>query len=675
MESMELIQRLITLCILSAVLLPDLASSTTFSFTTFSPNDRSITVSNDTTISEGSLRLTSSQFGSSNVFNGTGRAQYSEPIQLWDLSTNATTNFTTYFEFIILFTNGDYNTSSGGFAFFLAPEDSVVPKNSAGGYLGLFNETIDGDPSNHLLAVEFDTYKNQWDASNNHVGINVNSIVSKVNNTWSNTMTSGDTLAARISYVEASKTLSVHLKDPQVPVDTGSLNITYEVDLKKILPEKVVVGFSASTGNALIVQKITMWNFTSSLEIMKEEGNNNGGFKLPGNNNGGFKLWQLGLSIAIGVLLLLFFSLCYMYYKRENKDEELEEIDLEDESMHDYFARGTGPRRFTYRELVSATNNFSDEGKLGEGGFGEVYKGFLESIKTQVAVKKISKGSKQGRKEYVSEVTIISKLRHRNLVQLMGWSHGGGEFLLVYEFMPNGSLDSHLFSPTRNLPWKARYKIAVGLASALLYLHEEWEQCVVHRDIKSSNVMLDSEFNARLGDFGLARVGDHKLGLQTTAVAGTWGYMAPECFITHKASKESDVFSFGVVALEIACGRRAVEHGRKEDEVALVEWVWGLNGEGRVLEGVDKRLAMEFKVEEMERLMLVGLWCAHPDHERRPSMREVMLALGFQGVVPELPKRRPVPVFANYAAGFAPSLDSSHSNPPSITYTSLVAGR
>ena len=145
----------------------------------------------------------------------------------------------------------------------------------------------------------------------------------------------------------------------------------------------------------------------------------------------------------------------------------------------------------------------------------------------------------------MSEVKIIGRLRHRNLVQLIGWCHEQHELLLVYEYMPNGSLDSHLFGKKTTLTWPIRYKIAQGLASALLYLHEEWEQCVVHRDIKSSNIMLDSNFNAKLGDFGLARLVDHDLGSQTTVLAGTMGYLAPECVITGKASKDLIVIVLG----------------------------------------------------------------------------------------------------------------------------------
>ncbi|KAJ7943772.1 putative Kinase [Quillaja saponaria] len=172
--------------------------------------------------------------------------------------------------------------------------------------------------------------------------------------------------------------------------------------------------------------------------------------------------------------------------------------------------------------------------------------------------------------EYTTEVKTISRLRHRNLVQLIGWCHDGGEFHLVYEYMPNGSLDYHLFRNKNPLAWTVRHKISLGLASALLYLHEEWEQCVVHRDIKSSNIMLDSNFNVKLGDFGLARLMDHELGPKTTGLAGTLGYLAPEYVTTCRASKESDIYSFGIVALEIATGKKSIDP--REDK-GLVEWV------------------------------------------------------------------------------------------------------
>ncbi|KAJ0600851.1 putative protein kinase RLK-Pelle-L-LEC family [Helianthus annuus] len=265
----------------------------------------------------------------------------------------------------------------------------------------------------------------------------------------------------------------------------------------------------------------------------------------------------------------------------------------------------------------------------------------IKDSSTNVAVKRVSKGSKQRIKEYASEVKIISRLRHRNLVQLIGWCHEKRELLLVYEYMENRSLDSHLFEEKSVLTWGTRFKIAQGLASALLYLHEEWEQCVLHRDIKSSNVMLDSNFNAKLGDFGLAKLVDHEKGSQTTMLAGTMGYMAPECVVTGRASKESDVYSFGVVALEIACGRQCMKFKAEENKQRLLEWVWELYGNYTILDAADPRLELDFKVEEIKCLMTTGLWCVHPDPELHPSMRQVIQVLNFETSLPIPPSKMP----------------------------------
>jgi serine/threonine protein kinase len=203
--------------------------------------------------------------------------------------------------------------------------------------------------------------------------------------------------------------------------------------------------------------------------------------------------------------------------------------------------------------------------------------------------------------------------------------------------MSNGSLDSHLFTQESLLIWAMRYKVAQGLALALLYLHEEWEQCVVHRDIKSRNIMLDSDFNTKLGDFGLARLVDYLKGSQTAVLAGTMGYMAPECVTTGKASKESDVYSFGIVALEIACGKKSTSPKAPEDQVVMVDWVWELYGIGKVLEAANPRLGGDFDEKQMERLMIVGLWCAHLDRNLRPSIRQTIHVLNFEAPLPLLP--------------------------------------
>ncbi|KAD6453700.1 hypothetical protein E3N88_08406 [Mikania micrantha] len=335
-------------------------------------------------------------------------------------------------------------------------------------------------------------------------------------------------------------------------------------------------------------------------------------------------------------------------------------------SINEELEHSTGPKRFALRYLALATNNFSDDLKLGEGGFGCVYKGLLSREDSIVAVKKISQGSKQGKKEYMTEVKIISSLRHRNLVRLIGWCHDKTQFLLVYEFMPNGSLDSHLFHQKTVLKWDVRYNVAIGLASSLLYLHEECDQCVLHRDIKASNIMLDSGFNAKLGDFGLARLMDHEMVLKTTGLAGTLGYMAPEYASTGKASKESDVYSFGVVALEIACGKMATGKYDPESDLGLVEWVWGLHGKTQLLLGVDPMLNNEFKAEEVECLMMVGLWCSHPNRSLRPSIRQVIQALKFERMLPSLPTRMHVPMYFSGPDG--PEISSSSAT---MTNTSI----
>lgn len=311
-----------------------------------------------------------------------------------------------------------------------------------------------------------------------------------------------------------------------------------------------------------------------------------------------------------------------------------------------------GPGMFTYPNVATATNNFSNDRELGEGGSGTVYRGDFTDIDTTVAVKKISSRSGKGRKEYITEVKLISSLRHPNLVQLKGWCHDRGQttFLLVYEFMTNGSLDSHLFGTRSPLIWSVRYKIYQGLATALLYLHdaylhEGWKQCVVHRDIKSSNILLDSSFNVKLGDFGLARIMYHEQDPKTTELAGTFGFVDPEYVVTGKASRESDVYSFGVVALEIATGKKSVYRMGKNSGMGLVEWVWDLYGQGKLFSAVDERLHWNYDEKQVECLMLVGLWCAHPDKNPRPSIREAIQYLNFDAGLPRPPMGMPSPVY------------------------------
>ncbi|KAJ7968334.1 Lectin receptor kinase [Quillaja saponaria] len=328
---------------------------------------------------------------------------------------------------------------------------------------------------------------------------------------------------------------------------------------------------------------------------------------------------KIGLEVSISALVICLGIVCFLLLKKRRGEEEEEELNI-DLTMDDEFEKGTGPKRFSYNELVHATKNFAETEKLGQGGFGGVYRGFLRDLNSYVAIKRVSKESRQGIKEYATEVKIISHLRHRNSVQLIGWCHQKNDLLLIYEFMPNGSLDAHLFSGKSFLTWQVR-------------------------DIKSSNIMLDSSFNPKLGDFGLARLVDHGKGSQTTILAGTMGYMAPECLVTGKSSKESDIFSFGVVALEIACGRKPINSGAKEGQIRMLEWVWEFYGMGKVLEAADHKLCGEFDKQQMERLMIVGLWCAYPYYIHRPSVRQAIHVLKFDAPLPILPPKMPVPTY------------------------------
>ncbi|XP_039172692.1 L-type lectin-domain containing receptor kinase IX.1 isoform X2 [Eucalyptus grandis] len=356
---------------------------------------------------------------------------------------------------------------------------------------------------------------------------------------------------------------------------------------------------------------------------------------------------------------------------RNGNDHSGEEEDVL--TVDEGFEQSKGPKKYSYKVLAVATNNFANSRLLGAGGFGEVYEGHLADAKSHVAIKKITPNSKQGIKEYATEVKTIRHLRHKNLVELIGWCHEKNEFLLMYEFMANGSLDSHLFKDKIPLTWERRYNIAQGIALGLKYLHEDLKHCVVHRDIKSSNILLDAHFEAKLGDFGLARMFDHAKGSQTTVSAGTLGYLAPECIYKGKASKESDIYSFGVVLLEIACGRKAIDLRASEDQVQLVEWVWELYGIGKLLNAADPKLGKNFDTRQIECLMIVGLWCAHPDPKERPPISRAIAFLNFDASPPILPLKLPIPT---YIAPPTSTPELSHisssnfrSSEPSSTYS------
>jgi serine/threonine protein kinase len=285
------------------------------------------------------------------------------------------------------------------------------------------------------------------------------------------------------------------------------------------------------------------------------------------------------------------------------------------------------PHRLPYKELYTATKGFEASELLGAGGFGQVYRGVLRRSGDVVAIKRISSSGTQGLRTFVAEVASLGRMRHRNLVDLRGWCKRGQDLLLVYEFMPNGSLDEHLFGcagtimpPKPLLTWVQRFRILRGVASGLVYLHEEWEQVVVHRDVKASNVLLGADMSPRLGDFGLARLYEHGADPATTRVVGTLGYMAPELAVTAKASRATDVFAFGVLLLEVACGRRPIDPVTGD---SLLRRVRDHGVGGDLVRAVDERLDGCYDKEEAKLVLWLGLMCSQSRPEARPSMRQV----------------------------------------------------
>nr|XP_034895866.1 L-type lectin-domain containing receptor kinase SIT2-like [Populus alba] len=524
-----------------------------------------------------------------------------------------------------------------GMAFTISPSVDFTGAMAAQ-YFGILNSTSNGLPSNHLLAVELDAFQSLdlKDINDNHVGIDVNSLISiesapvtyfsdEEKENKSLTLISGHVMHVWIDYDEAEKLLNVTVAPVTRTKPTLPL-LSTPLDLSSVMSDSMYVGFSSSTGAVASSHYILGWSFNrggqaQSLDVSKLP-------TLPTQRKSRTKPHLRIVVPAITAIILLVAISVDVCIIRRKKYEELRE-DWEQEY---------GPQRFSYKDLYKATKGFTDSELLGCGGFGKVYRGVLSSSSMQVAIKKVSHDSRQGTKEFVAEIVSMGRLRHRNLVQLFGYCRRKGELLLVYDYMPNGSLDKLLFrNDTPSLNWARRYQVIRGVASALLYLHEEWEQVVLHRDVKASNVLLDADLNGRLGDFGLAKFHDHGSTPQTTKVVGTVGYLAPEITRTGKSTTCSDVFSFGTFMLEVTCGRKPVESERPPEEVVLVDWVLECWNRGAILGTVDPRLEGNHVEEEMELVLKLGLLCTHRTPAARPSMRQAVQYLDGNATLPDLP--------------------------------------
>lgn len=515
-----------------------------------------------------------------------------------------------------------------GIVFLFVPHVGIEGSSSAQ-HLGLFNFTNNGISSNHVFGVEFDVFKNEEfrDINANHVGIDVNSLISISSyeaGYWPDdgkafdklTLNDGKNYHVWIDYVDGTVNVTmapVGMKRPNRPL------LSVPLDLSEVFEDEMYVGFTAATGALIESHKILAWSFSNTNFRLSERLITRGlpSFELPKTPIHKTRGFIAGLTAGVLLIVIVSSVVAFLLIRRNRIMRKMRE-DMEDWEL-EYW-----PHRLTYQEIESATKNFSEENVIGIGGNGKVYKGTFPGG-SEVAVKRISHESSEGLRAFVAEISSLGRLKHRNLVGLRGWcKKEKGSLILVYDYMENGSLDNRVFEcdESKMLSWEERIKILKQVASGILYLHYGWESKVLHRDIKASNVLLDKEMNARLGDFGLARMHDHDKAAGTTRVVGTVGYLAPEVVKSGRASMQTDVFGYGVLILEVICGRRPIEEGKPP----LVEWVWDLLRRGELLSGVDARLRTrgEIDAEEVERVLHLGLLCVHPDSNARPTMRQIV---------------------------------------------------
>ncbi|XP_044501780.1 probable serine/threonine-protein kinase At1g01540 [Mangifera indica] len=283
-------------------------------------------------------------------------------------------------------------------------------------------------------------------------------------------------------------------------------------------------------------------------------------------------------------------------------------------------------RWYTLRELEAATKGFCEENVIGEGGYGIVYSGIL-SDGTRVAVKNLLNNRGQAEKEFKVEVEAIGRARHKNLVRLLGYCVEGAHRMLVYEYVDNGNLDQWLHGDVGDvspLTWEIRMNIILGTAKGLAYLHEGLEPKVVHRDVKSSNILLDQQWNSKVSDFGLAKLLCSERSYITTRVMGTFGYVAPEYACTGMLNEKSDVYSFGILIMEIISGRNPVDYSRPQGEVNLIDWLKTMVGDRKSEEVVDPKLPEMPASKVLKRVLLVAVRCVDPDATKRPKMGHVI---------------------------------------------------
>ncbi|CAA0387495.1 unnamed protein product [Arabidopsis thaliana] len=532
---------------------------------------------------------------------------------------------------------------SHGMTFAFSPTRGL-PGASSDQYLGLFNKTNNGKTSNHVIAIELDIHKDEEfeDIDDNHVGININGLRSVASasagyyddndGSFKNlSLISGKLMRLSIVYSHPDTKLDVTLCPAEFLVPPRKPLLSLNRDLSQYVLKHMHIGFTASTGSIRALHyMVLVYTYPEAVYQPLEFGRVP---TLPPYPKKPSDRLRTILTFCLTLALFAVFvasGIGFVFYLRHKKVKEvLEEWEIQ-----------CGPHRFSYKELFNATKGFKEKQLLGKGGFGQVYKGTLPGSHAEIAVKRTSHDSRQGMSEFLAEISTIGRLRHPNLVRLLGYCKHKENLYLVYDFMPNGSLDKYLNRSDTNenqerLTWEQRFKIIKDVASALLHLHQEWVQVIIHRDIKPANVLIDHDMNARLGDFGLAKLYDQGFDPQTSRVAGTFGYIAPEFLRTGRATTSTDVFAFGLVMLEVVCGRRLIERRAAENEEVLVDWILELWENENIFDAAEECIRQEQNRGEIELVLKLGVLCSHQSESIRPDMSVVMQILNGVVQLPE----------------------------------------
>lgn len=582
-----------------------------------------------------------------------GRAIYSSPVRMLDPQTSTPASFQTTFAFQFSNSFNMLNHGGSGLTFIIVPDELTVGR--PGPWLGMLNDACQEDYK--AVAIEFDTRLNPefGDPNDNHVGINLGSIVSTTTIDASDfgvLLNDGSVHRAWITYDGPRRWMEIHLGSDgddhdyliSKPIFSGPL------DLSPHLNEYMFVGFSASTGNNIAqIHKVLSWNFTATsqaflripsdetceskiINVQKSDAVQSTTQKRSNNKEPphSFLIFIAVAVLALGIFIFGFFC------SRRGRRNENSKLNFALPEKTQRPRPPNKPRRFTFSEISSATRGFSEAELLGSDARGVYYRGKLSNYGCQVAIKRLSPqflNSQQlslDKRRLLKEIGALTRVRHPNLVPIRGWCHDNHEMMIVYDFYTNGSLDKWLFG-VGVLPWTRRFKVINDVAEALSFLHSKQ---LAHKNMKTSSVFLDVSFRAVLGDFGM--------------VLSTMDSRRFESAV----SQTADVFEFGIFVLEVVSGRRRSEPEVKPEERDLVDFAWRMHVRDEKMKVVDGRMGSLVNMEQAIRVLDIGLLCTLNESKGRPSMEEVVEFVSMERQIPELPATRPVALFPyNSATG------------------------